>query len=430
MPKIAAELSAIEVKRLAHPGGNDNVIRFVGGVPGLALQLTPTGARSWVLRTMVGAKRRNIGLGSYPEVSLAAARDRAREKRQMIREGVDPIQHRKELRSALIASQKRGLSFADAVERYLDTKLDEFRSDKHKSQWRSTLDSYAKPEIGSMLVQEIAIADVLRVLSPIWATKTETASRLRGRIEAVLSWATVAGYRTGDNPARWAGNLKELLPAPSKIAKLRNQPALALSDAASWFANLRKREGTAARALEVLTLCACRSGEVRGATWDEFDLDARIWTIPAHRMKMRKEHRIPLTNRIVSLLKALPRFQDSPFVFAAPRGGPLSDMALSAVMRRMQESEVEAGRKGWLDPRSDRPAVPHGLRSTFRDWTAECGYPRDMAEIALAHNVGNEAERAYRRSDMIDRRRAMMASWSDFLHGKATANVVPIGSLA
>lgn len=415
MPKMAPELSAIEIKRLKHPGGGLNAMVAVGGVSGLYMQLLPSGGRTWVLRTRVGGKTRDMGLGGYPEVGLAAARDKAREAKDKIRQGIDPVEERKAARASLIAARNRGLSFADAVDRYLASRLEEFRNDKHKAQWRSSLDSYAKPQIGDMLVQDITVQDVLLTLQPIWASKTETASRLRGRIEAVLSWATVAGHRTGDNPARWGGNLKELLPKPSKVAKSDNQPALSLADAPTWFADLRAREGMGSRALEFLTLCASRSGEVRGAIWDEIDLDNALWVIPAARMKMDREHRVPLTPAAVALLKALPRFEGNSLVFPAARGGQLSDMTLSATMKRMHESEVEAGRKGWLDSRNGRPAVPHGLRSTFRDWAAETGQARDMAEIALAHRVGSDVERAYRRSDMVERRRAMMAEWAQFL---------------
>ena len=417
MPKIARELSAIEIKRLSFPGGNSNVTVAVGGVSGLLMQLMPSGSKTWLLRTKVGDKRREIGLGGYPSVTLSQARDRAREAKDAIWRGDDPIEQKKAARASLIAAQKRGLSFSDAVERYLAAKLDEFRNEKHKRQWRATLDTYAKPIIGAMLVSDITVSDIQRTLVPIWQDKTETASRLRGRIEAVLAWASVSGHRTGENPARWKNNLDAVLSKRGAIASSENQPALSLADAVPWFADLQKREGIAARALELLTICASRSGEVRGATWAEFNLDAGLWTIPAGRMKMKREHRVALTPAAVALVRSMPKVDGSNFVFAAPRGGPLSDMTLSAVMRRMQEAEIKAGRKGWLDPRSGRPAVPHGLRSTFRDWAAErTEYPRELAEIALAHNVGDETERAYRRSDMLERRRAMMVAWADFLN--------------
>jgi integrase len=327
------------------------------------------------------------------------------------------------------------LTFAEAMEKYLAAKLSEFRNEKHRKQWRSTLDTYALPVLGPKRVAEIRVQDVLKVLEPIWRTKTETASRLRGRIENVLSWATVAGHRTGDNPARWKGNLSEILPKPTKIAKGENQPALALREVTQWWADLAMREGMAARALQFLTLAAARSGEVRGMTWNELDRDENgnaVWTVPASRMKTGRDHRVPLTAEAVALLTALPRMESSPYVFFAPQGGMLSDMSISAVMRRMQDTEVKAGRAGYLDPSSKRPAVPHGLRSTFRQWTAERGYPRDMAEIALAHWIGSEVERAYQRSDMFERRLAMMSDWAAFLRGAAalTDNVIRLETKA
>jgi integrase len=391
---------------------------------GLFLRVQPNGARQWVQRIVIRGKRCELGLGSPPLISLAHARDVALDNRRVARAGGDPLTTKRDVAAVP--------TFAEAVERFLASKLAEFRNDKHRLQWRSTLDTYAGPVLGSMRVSDIGFQDVLRTLEPIWREKTETASRLRGRIEAVLGWATVSGHRVGDNPARWKGNLDALLPKPGKIAKADNHPALSLGDVAGWFAVLRGREGMAARALEFLALTAARSGEVRGAAWSELDLEAGLWTIPAERMKAGKAHRVPLTPEAVALLQVLPRMKGSDFVFFAARGGSLSDMALSAVMRRMQEAETAKGHPGYVDARSGRPAVPHGLRSTFRDWTAErTDYPRDMAEIALAHNVGSEVERAYRRGDMLEKRRAMMAAWGRFLRDEAGQKVVKFnGSVA
>jgi integrase len=417
-----------------------------GGNRGLYLRVDPNGARFWVQRITIHGKRREIGLGSPPRVSLAKAREEADRNKLMVRAGGDPLAAKRQTRE--------DVTFATAVERYLAAKLDEFRNEKHRKQWRATLDTYARPVLGNMLVQAIRPRDVLRVLHPIWSDKTETASRLRGRIEAVLSWATVAGHREGENPARWKGNLSELLPKPGKVAKSDNHPALALGDVSRWWGDLAQREGMAARALEFLTLTACRSGEVRGMTWGEIDFaqsdeggetsaegtpqpansansaKRAVWTIPAARMKMGREHRVPLTAEAVALLESLPKMDGSPYVFHAPRGGQLSDMSISAVMRRMQDAEEKAGRPGFLDPRNKRPAVPHGLRSTFRQWAAERGFDRDMAEMQLAHFVGTEVERAYQRSDMLERRRAMMADWGGFLQGEAACGdvVVPLRS--
>lgn len=427
MPKVAAELGPLDVKRLEHAGGKGNAMVAVGGVAGLYLQLTPKGGKSWLLRATVGAKRRDIGLGGFPTVTLAQAREKAREARAKIEGGVDPVEARKEAKRRLIEAQRRGLTFKDAVDKALAAKLDAFKNEKHRDQWRNTLTTYALPELGALTVQEIDPAAMLRVLQPIWATKTETATRVRARIEAVLSWATVAGHRTGDNPARWAGNLKELLPAPSKITTEANHPALSLDDVPRWFADLQKREGFGARALEFAALTAARSGEVRGATWDEIDLDRALWVIPAARMKMTREHRVALSPAAVAMLEALPRLDGNPLVFPAARGGMLSDMTLSATMRRMHQAAVDAGNgdeaAGYLDPRNKRPAVPHGLRSTFRDWVAErTTFPGDMAEVALAHKISNAVEAAYRRGDMVEKRRKMMADWSNFLTDIASAN--------
>lgn len=411
MPRVAKELKPVEVNRLTTPG-----MHAVGGVSGLLLQVSPSGgSRHWILRIMVGGKRRHLGLGGYPTVTLGMARELARAEIMKVKSGIDPVEERKINRARNDAAQKRNLTFSEATEKYLEVKLAEFGNEKHRKQWRATLDNYAVPVIGKQLVADITMQDVLRVLEPIWVEKTETASRLRGRIEGVMSWATVAGYREGDNPARWKGNLDQMLAKPSKLTKVVHQPALSLADAPAWFADLQEREGIGARALIFLALTATRSGEVRGATWDEVDLDAGLWIIPAERMKMNREHRIALTNEAIDHLESLPRFEGSSHIFTAPRGGQLSDMTLSAVMKR----------QGFTDPRSGRTVVPHGLRSTFRDWAAErTEFPSDMAEIALAHNVGSEVERAYRRGDMVEKRRAMMAAWGRFLRGEQNETVV------
>jgi integrase len=411
---------------------------FKQGIPHTICATKP---RQWVQRIVIRGKRQEIGLGSPPAVSLAAARKLALENKGKAMQGGDPLSDKR-------ASKARPLTFAECVRDYADAKLSEFKSEKHRKQWLSSLERLALPSLGDKLVRDIGTPDVLRMLEPHWRERTVTAKKLRGRLEAVLTWATVSGHREGDNPAAWRGNLKELLPAPGKVAKAQHHPALAPGDVPRWWLALAQREGMAARALQFLALTAARSGEVRGMTWEEIDLGGRdrtdltdktpvatpatsaTWTIPASRMKAEREHRVPLTPEAVALLKSLPRMEGSPYVFFAPRGRMLSDMSISAVMRRMQEAELKADRPGFLDPRSKRPAVPHGLRSTFRQWAAERGYPRDMAEIALAHWQGSEVERAYQRSDMLERRRAMMSDWAGALSGKAEPadNVVKLGS--
>jgi integrase len=379
---------------------------------GLFLRVRKAGSRQWVQRVTINGRRHELGLGSPPAVSLAAARKAALDNKGKAMLGEDPLSEKR--------AKRDYMTFSNAMENYLTAKLSEFRNEKHRKQWRSTLDTYAVPKLGALSVSEISVQDVLRVLQPIWSEKTETAKRLRGRIEAVLSWATVAGYRKGDNPARWKGNLSETLPKPAKIAQKENRPALSLDDLTRWWGDLSEREGMAARALQFLTLTAARSGEVRGLTWDELNLSLKasngarvgVWTVPAARMKNKRQHTVPLSPEAVALLDTLPRMEGSPYVFFAQRGGMLSDMTISAVMRRIHAADLKAGRTGYLDRDSQRPAVPHGLRSTFRQWAAKQGYPRDMAEMALAHWIGSEVERAYQRHDMLDRRREMMQAWA------------------
>lgn len=426
MPRRAREWGALDVKRAAHSGERDrNEWSAVGGVSGLQLQITPGGSKSWLLRTMIGGTRRSIGLGAYPEVSLSGARDKAREAKDMIQRGQDPIEARKVARAALAAARRRNLTFSEAADNWIDAKLQD-RPLKSQKAVKSTLIRYALPEIGALSLQEISTQHVVRILAPIWKEKHETAAKLRSYLENILSWATVAGYRDGDNPARWKGNLKELLPSYSAVALGRSEhfPAIPVGRLPEWWAEVSRREGIAAIALRFAALCACRSGEVRGAEWQEVDLDAGVWTIPGECMKMKREHRVPLSHSAVRLLRDMPRMGEVSYVFPSPRGKVLSDMALSSVMRRMQNDAVTAGHCGWVDSRSGRPAVPHGLRSSFRDWAAERGVDRDLAELALAHQVGSAVERAYRRTDMFERRRALMNLWADFLHGHEVNPIV------
>ncbi|MEI4263311.1 tyrosine-type recombinase/integrase [Roseovarius sp. D0-M9] len=414
MPKQAKELKALQVKNLSAPGRH-----AVGGVNGLCLNITETGARSWILRATVGLKRRHIGLGNFPEVTLAQARDLALEMRRKISAGVDPVLERREQRAALIVATKQHTTFEQAFKRFFEEKIEgELRNAKHRKQWQSTLKTYAYPVLGEKAVADISVEDMLSVLRPIWTTKNETASRVRQRIEAVLDWSRAMGLRDGENPARWKGNLQQLLPSPNKVQKENRYPAVALDEFATWFNLLRTRDGIAARALEFLTMTAARSGEVRNARWDEIDFRNKIWTVPAEHMKAGREHRVPLSAPSIDILKAIPRMVNCSVVFPSPKNAVMSDMTISAVMRRIQDAELSKGNPGFLDTRSRRPAVPHGLRSSFRDWAAErTSYPRELAEMALAHTVGSDVERAYRRSDMIEKRRKIMEDWARFCLG-------------
>jgi len=407
MPKKAKELSALEVKRLSKPGRH-----AVGGINGLMLVVKDSGAKSWILRTVVGERRRNIGLGSYPEISLADAREAAREVKKKIRQGVDPVEERKAARRLMIEQSKR-MPFSEAARLCHEKKQSEFKNEKHRKQWFSTIERYAIPVIGDMPVDEVELQHILSVLEPIWHTKTETATRLRQRLEAVLSWATVSGHRSGDNPARWQGHLDAVLPKPNKLKKVNHHTALPYQQMGAFMKDLRQRKGTTARCLEFIILTACRSGEARLAVWNEIDLENKVWTIPGDRMKAGKDHTVPLTDDAIRLLKNLPRFEGSNYIFAAARGGPLSDMAISAVCRRMEVA-----------------AVPHGFRSTFRDWAAEqTNFPREVAEMALAHTIESAVEAAYRRGDLFEKRRRLMEAWAGYCNkiqsnGKAT--VTPI----
>lgn len=409
------QLSAAFVRSISEPG------RYVDG-NGLFLQVDHSGAKRWTQRLVVRGKRRDIGMGPFsndpsknPGLTLAQAREQAVANRTKARAGSDPLAEKR-------AAQVKPMTFSECVTAYAEAKLGEFRSDKHRKQWLSAMNRMAIKVLGEMSVQDIRTRHVLRMLEPHWSERTITAKKVRGQVEAVLTWATVAGHREGDNPAAWHGNLKELLPNPSKVTKVVHRPALALADAPSWFADLRARSGTATRALEFLAVTAARSGEVQSMTWDEIDFGAALWIIPGSRMKAGREHRVPLTKEAVELLKAVPKMQGCELVFPATRGGQLSDMALSACMRRINEARDG----GYLDPRSGRPAVPRGLRSTFRDWAAECGIERDLAEMALAHSVGSAVERAYRRTDMLERRRALLARWQAFLAARDGADIVPM----
>lgn len=393
---------------------------------GLFLLVEESGSRRWGQRLTVHGKQRELGLGSPPLVSLAQARQVALDNRRVARSGGDPIKakrlEREEAKSVLQIPK-----FSEAIDGALEKYGPEMSSERHRKQWRASLELYAVPAFGNLKVDEVTTNHVFSVLEPIWLDKTDTARRLRGRIEKVLLWATGQGFRTGENPARWKGNLELRLPKPTAVSKVTHRPAVSLADLADWFADLRKRKGNASRALEFAALTAARSGEVRGMSWSELDLDRALWIVPASRMKMDREHRVPLSSQALALLSGIERQSGSDFVFSAPRGGALSDMALSATMKRIHSSALRKGGVGYVDRASGRPAVPHGLRSTFRDWVAECtSYPGEMAEVALAHKVANNVEAAYRRGDQLEKRRQMMGAWAAFLTGSQDQKIIGI----
>lgn len=407
MGRTIGKLSALAVARTTKPGYHHD-----GG--GLYLQVTASGAKSWVFRfkSPVTGKMCEMGLGAFASVPLIRSRALAASSREAVAAGRDPKLERDAARAAARAQTASARTFAQCSAAYIDAHRAGWRNDKHAGQWASTLATYADPVFGTLPVQEINTAMVLRVLEPIWRTKPETASRLRGRIESVLAWATTHGYRRGDNPASWRGHLDNLLPARTAVRAVEHHAALPYAQMREFIADLRTRDGMAARALGFAILTAARSGEVRGATWDEIDLPGKTWTVPASRMKARREHRVPLSDEAVALLSALPRMTDTNLVFPAPRGGPLSDMTLTAVLRRMGRADVTC----------------HGFRSTFRDWAGETtAFPREVIEHALAHQLKDKAEAAYQRGDLLAKRALLMQAWADYCARTATeGTVIPL----
>jgi integrase len=361
--------------------------------------------RSWVFRyTSPDGKRRNMGLGPYPAVKLAVARKEAARLCEQVKNPLDrkdPIAEGQAKRAQAMLDTAKLTTFAQAADAYIKAKSPEWRNAKHAAQWGATLATYAYPVFGALPVAAIDTALVVKVLGPIWTEKNETASRLRGRIESVLDWATTSGFRQGENPARWRGHLDNLLARPTKVQTVEHHAALPFAEIAPFMAELRKREGFGARALELAILTAARSGEVRGASWGEFDLLGACWTIPASRMKANKEHRIPLSGAALALLKALPQGEGSALLFPSSKGTPLSDMTFGAVIKRM----------GFDSSR----ATAHGFRSSFRDWAGETtSYPREVIEHALAHQLQDKAEAAYARGSLFEKRKALMADWAKY----------------
>jgi integrase len=394
---------------------------------GLYLQVTAGGAKSWLFRYMLQGRRREMGLGSADVVSLKDARAEADLHRAMVkRDGLDPIEERRRERDARKAETARVMSFEQCAEAYITAHEAGWRNPKHRQQWRNTLKTYAYPVMGDLPVQEVDTNLVLQVLEPIWRTKTETATRLRGRIESVLEWATVRNHRSGDNPARWGGQLKTLLPAPGKIAKVQHMKALPYGELEAFMKKLRLRDGSAARALEFQILTVARPGEVVNMVWEEVDLARGDWSIPAERMKMGREHRVPLSEQALALLRRMaaerpPRqattaSEPTGMVFrGSSADGALSNNAVGALLKRMKVD-----------------VTGHGFRSTFSDWCAECTpHSSDLREMALAHAVSNKVEAAYRRGDMFEKRRALMQQWSDYAFGEvggaSHANIVRLG---
>ena len=433
MPKIAKVLSAVEVNRLKAVGWH-----AVGGVGGLLLQIRKpsqdgaTPPRSWILRVRIGDKRQPFGLGSYPQVSLNEAREQAKKLVIDARQGIDLKVRKKSSRSALLAAAAKNKTFRDCADAYMEAHSTEYSNEKHRKQWTSTLETFAYPIIGNILVSDLSMRHVLDVLlqevkdestgkvaGKLWYEKTETASRLQGRIKTVLDYAIVNEYRSGTNPALWSGYLDTQLPAPNKIKKVEHQPAVPYDQAGAFLTQLRKNSSTSAKALEFLILTAVRSGSVRMAAWQEIDFDKNLWVIPAAHTKTKQEHRVPLAPQAVQLLQSVPKMADNPHIFPSTRGRMLSDMALSQLMRGMRERGELIGE-----------GVPHGFRSTFRDWSAEqTSYPDEIRKTASGHTVGDSVQQAYQRTDLLEKRRRLMDDWANFLDKPSVAKSANVTSI-
>ncbi len=396
MPKAAAGLTARKVETIKTAG------LFADG-GGLYLQVTATGAKTWIYRYSLNGRRRDMGLGSVADVSLAKAREKRGKARDIVEAGRDPIDERRVEKAAGAVERARAMTFKACAEAFIAAHRAGWKNDKHSAQWPATLLTYAYPVFGDLPVAAIDTPLVLKALEPIWATKSETASRLRGRIESVLDWARVRGYREGENPARWRGHLDHLLPAKAKVRRVEHHAALAYAEMPAFFRALTDQPGMSALALRFAILTAARTGEVLGARWDEIDLEAGIWIIPPGRMKAGKLHRIALSRAALEILRALAEARVGDVVFFGQRADrAMSNMAMLMVLRRMGRTDI----------------TTHGFRSAFKDWASErTDFQSEVSEMALAHTVGDKVEAAYRRGDLFEKRRALAEAWARFCTG-------------
>lgn len=385
---------------------------LIGDGGGLYLQVGKTGGLSWLYRFQLNGSRRAMGLGKHPEVSLAQARERAANARKQVADGIDPIEAKEHAQLAAKAAQNKALTFQQCAAEYIDAHRSSWKSIKHAQQWENTLSTYAYPFIGDKPVSAVTTDDVLTILKPIWASKNETASRVRNRIELIIAAAKARKRFEGENPAQWKGHLDKLLAKRKQVAQVEHHAALPYSQLPTFWRNLETAEGMAAKALQFTILTACRTSEVLNAQWSEMDLASALWTIPASRMKARREHKVPLSDAAVAILERLARVQDNPFVFPGMKEGrPLSNLAMLMLLRRMDLGHLTV----------------HGFRSSFRDWAAEeTAFPNMVAEMALAHTVGSAVEAAYRRGDLLEKRRAMMQAWADYVETQPATNVVQL----
>ena len=419
MPKKAKELSALSVAKIKENGRH-----AVGGVDGLHLRIVDD-SRAWVLRVAVGKKvddqgkvkihRRDIGLGSFPEVSLSEAREKGRELKKKIRDGIDPLQEKQERLNALKIQKHLAKTFRECAEVVIAKKTLELKNQKHIGQWSSTLETYIYPTLGDLIVGTITKVDIATVLEPIWIEKNETAKRIRGRLETIFDYAKAMGYFVGDNPAEWKGNLEPIL--GNLKQESRPHPSLPYEQVAGFIQHLGQKKGISPKALEFAILTACRSGEIFGAKWHEIDFKNKVWIIPKERMKAEKEHRVPLSQQAINLLESIqPYTQSHDFIFPAPRTGEmLSDMSLTTLIRRLHEQKFKENSIGYIDPKQNRIITTHGFRSTFRDWSADkTDYPREVCEHVLAHKLPDEVEAAYLRGAYLEKRKSLMTDWAEF----------------
>jgi len=409
MPRSIERLSAIAVSKLAKRRG-----MFCDG-GGLYLHSNPPAQCSWLFRYRIDGKPRWMGLGSYPSISLAKARELATNARTLKAQGSDPIQQRHADRAAARLADVKAVTFKECAENYIKSHRAGWRNATHASQWENTLRAYAHPHIGSLPVQAIDTSLVLKVLEPIWTEKPETASRLRGRIENIIGWAKVRGYRDGENPARWKGHLDHLLPAKSKVRRVKHHAAMPYAEIPAFMAALREQDGLGARAFEFLIQTAARTSEVTGLRWREVDLKKRLWTVPGERMKAGNEHRVPLCSRAIAILHAIKpdRLDGDTFVFPGSKPQkPLSNMVFLMLLRRMKLGDLTA----------------HGFRATFKTWATErTNFPREVVEAALAHVAGGKLEAAYQRGDIFDKRRKLMDAWAAFCATPKADNIIQFG---
>lgn len=379
---------------------------------GLYFQVAPAGSKSWIFRFSLNGRRREMGLGSFPTISLGAAREAASEARKLISAGTDPIEAHRSRRLQKKLDAVRGIGWDDALTQFLDSHESGWKNKKHRQQWRNTLDAYAKTVLSAVPIASVGISEITKILDPIWTSKPETASRVRGRIERILDWAKVRGYRDGENPARWRGHLDKIYPARSKVQKVKHHAAAPIDELPALYDRLAEAKGVAAKALRFVILTAARPGEVAGGLWPEIDKKTALWTIPSERMKADREHRVTLSREALAILDEMAEMQSDKYVFPGHKDGrPLSLTALSKALKAAGGGD----------------ATVHGMRSTFKDWASErTSFPAEVSEMALAHTIGDKVEAAYRRGELLKKRAALLEQWSTFVRSGVAGNVVAI----